>query len=232
VWLRTAAAAPVSCLLVVYCAVVAALLTFLGGYHAYLLAINQTTYEHMRSVYWGQGSNPFNQGLANNAIEVCCFPRSLLPLLQASTDLEAGVGTGEKDTIWLRGGSTSTARPKASSQPAQPASLAAARALEQLDRQEAERRQRGFELDVLRGDSAGDDATERGRRDERIGAPPNEDPPPSPEAEPWDARDSFSSGESEAPAEYGAAAVLEQHGDEVVITAEDVAVDTSNVVNV
>ena len=41
----------------------------LCGYHAFLVAANQTTYEHVRGNYDEPGSNPFDRGFLTNCAE-------------------------------------------------------------------------------------------------------------------------------------------------------------------
>ena len=89
VFARAAVGAPASCVLLGYCAVVSILLGMLSAYHLYLIATNQTTYEHVRGAY-DTTPNPFNRGCIGNIGEfLCpaCFPP---PRCVYEVDSEAG----------------------------------------------------------------------------------------------------------------------------------------------
>lgn len=47
----------------------------LSGFHAYLVATNQTTYENFRYMY-GRGENPYDRGVLRNCLEAWCAPRA------------------------------------------------------------------------------------------------------------------------------------------------------------
>lgn len=92
-WVRAIAAAPLSCVHVLYGAVVAFLLAMLGAFHVYLIAINQTTYEHMRDAYDTWESNPFYRGLLLNCCDAfcpACFPHD---------EVTAGESAGESARV-------------------------------------------------------------------------------------------------------------------------------------
>ena len=67
-----AARSPTACLLVLYCTLIGLLLIALAGFHAYLISINQTTYESVRGTYSGGLSNPFDLGVRYNCLEAFC----------------------------------------------------------------------------------------------------------------------------------------------------------------
>jgi palmitoyltransferase ZDHHC9/14/18 len=46
----------------------------LSGFHSYLVATNQTTYENFRYSY-GRGENPYDRGVLRNCWEAWCAPR-------------------------------------------------------------------------------------------------------------------------------------------------------------
>ena len=93
-WVRSAFEAPISCLLVGYGLVVGAMLTVLSFYHLFLIATNQTTYEHVRGTYDEPGSNPFDRGLVRNCLTFL-LPRCFPPLpLKPSESIEYGSGEG------------------------------------------------------------------------------------------------------------------------------------------
>jgi hypothetical protein len=194
-WLRAVAAAPLSCALAAYAAAVTLLLAALGAYHAYLVSINQTTYENMRGAY-DLEPNPFDEGAARNWAQACCgVPPSLLPLVQeaASADLETGGRAGS-----LRGGGWEGSAPRdgcfggTEMSVGGGSSAAACKALAALDLQEATRRQAFVESEGLELTSAMMEPHHDAPADPG-GVPPRDEPPPSPGAAPWDGHDSESS---------------------------------------
>ena len=141
--LRAVAAAPLSGVLSLYGTIVSLLLSLLLSYHAYLVAINQTTYENVRGTYHARATNPFDNGLVRNTGEVfcpSCYPPAE-PELEADTldSIEGG-----RAGAWLhaaRGGASSTGNRDRHDDGARVVarSAAASRALEAVDRQEAMR---------------------------------------------------------------------------------------------
>ena len=81
---------PFGCALIVYCGLVTLLLCMLGGYHAYLVTLNQTTNENVRGV-WEDTRNPYDNGARRNWAEVClgCGRPPTDQRLRAGTDEEA-----------------------------------------------------------------------------------------------------------------------------------------------
>ena len=78
-WVQTVVTAPVSCGLLGYGGIASILLSVLLVYHLYLIATNQTTYEHIRGTYDELGSNPFDRGLLSNAWGFLCPSCNLEP---------------------------------------------------------------------------------------------------------------------------------------------------------
>jgi hypothetical protein len=91
VWLQAALAAPLSCVLLAYCVVAVCPLFMLCCYHAYLITLNQTTYENVKGVYderVGSGSNPFDRGVLANCGEALCPACVPPPEILPATDWE------------------------------------------------------------------------------------------------------------------------------------------------
>ena len=206
-WLRATAAAPLSVLVGLYCAIVGALLAVLLSYHLHLIALNQTTYENVRGVYEAPGSNPFDRGVLHNLAEAClpcCVPPSEPEVIE--DDVESG---GRRGGGGLRGDADGSGGGNGNGNVA--ASPAARKALDDLDRLESERSrafvaQEGRRAQQQRwkqqprpqitADGEEDEAEYDGaawdmplasmRGGGSGGVPPNDEPPPSPTAEPWD----------------------------------------------
>jgi palmitoyltransferase ZDHHC9/14/18 len=62
----------------------------LSGFHAYLVATNQTTYENFRYSY-GRGDNPYDRGVLRNCLDAWCAPR-----LARKVDFRAAVEDVER----------------------------------------------------------------------------------------------------------------------------------------
>ena len=90
--LHVIAASPLGVLLLSYTVVVGLLLTLLTCYHAYLLSINQTTYENVRGKYRVPGTNPFDGGVIANCAEGICGWAAASP---ATDDGDDGDGAGD-----------------------------------------------------------------------------------------------------------------------------------------
>lgn len=92
---RTGLVAPLSCMVLAYGSITSAMLWMLFGYHVHLIAINQTTYEHVSGKYTELGSNPFNNGPLNNVLTFLVPSLCPPPLCTPATEGAASGGRGD-----------------------------------------------------------------------------------------------------------------------------------------
>lgn len=71
-WADAIGAYPASLVIALYCFIVVWFLGGLSGLHIYLIAKNQTTYEHFRHSQYTSSENPYTQGCILNCREALC----------------------------------------------------------------------------------------------------------------------------------------------------------------
>jgi len=81
--------APVSGILFIYCLIVIFSVLVLGGFHAYLITIGQTTHEDIKKVFKIATESPYYLGVLDNVLTSLCGPRypSVINLQEEVTDL-------------------------------------------------------------------------------------------------------------------------------------------------
>jgi len=82
-------AAPVSGVLFLYCFIVILSVFVLGGFHAYLITVGQTTNEDIKKVFKDAGQNPYYHGVLESFLTSLCGPRypSVIDLQEEVTDI-------------------------------------------------------------------------------------------------------------------------------------------------
>jgi len=81
--------APVSGILFLYCLIVILSVFVLGGFHAYLITVGQTTNEDVKKVFKIASESPYYHGALENILTSLCGPRypSLIDLQEEVTDI-------------------------------------------------------------------------------------------------------------------------------------------------
>jgi len=67
--------APISGILFIYCLIVVLSVLVLGGFHAYLVAIGQTTNEDIKKLFKTASHSPYYRGICGNILLSLCGPR-------------------------------------------------------------------------------------------------------------------------------------------------------------
>jgi len=82
-------AAPVSGILFLYCFIVILSVLVLGGFHAYLITVGQTTNEDVKKAFKNASESPYYHGVLDNILTSLCGPRypSVIDFQEEVTDI-------------------------------------------------------------------------------------------------------------------------------------------------
>ena len=195
--MRALGKAPAAMVIMVFTFIGFWFVAVLSGFHAYLIATNQTTYENFRDGY-GWDENPYNRGLAGNCYEVFFAPvqpsrfRFREPPSNQPTDEELGMADPERPYGFEAAVVRKERNPPKGSKEEEDSDSEAARRGDELERGDAKKGASRYEVRASEAGKEERKKKEEGRRaseatgDRAPGEEPREDArsPPTPSRTP------------------------------------------------